>query len=154
MINGYFFIHIEAYCYCCDGARLCLHGTGPLAGRLFVGQMMYEQTWGSDGMILTGENRRNRRKPIPFPLFLTNHMWVDMSANSGLRVEKLVINRLSCDTASLGPCQQNGCFGNAAVLFNVLCYTCGTQKFTFLSVCQSVFRAHFIHPKGSFQFKQ
>jgi hypothetical protein len=36
----------------------CVCVTGPLTGHLYISQMLYEWTWSSGGMILTGENRR------------------------------------------------------------------------------------------------
>jgi hypothetical protein len=45
--------------YCCYRVKLCFW---PLTGPLSVPQMIYEWIWSSGGMILTGENRRNRRK--------------------------------------------------------------------------------------------
>jgi hypothetical protein len=50
-----------------------------------------------DGMILTGENRRNRRKTCPSAtLSTTNLTWTDLGANLGLRGE--ATNRLSPST--------------------------------------------------------
>jgi hypothetical protein len=52
------------------------------------------------GMILTGENRRTRRKPCPSAtLSTTNPTWIDPGANPGLRVERLATNRLSYGSA-------------------------------------------------------
>jgi hypothetical protein len=56
-----------------------------------------ERRWND---ILTGENRRTRRKTCPTAtLFTTNHTWVDPGANPGLRGERPAINDLSHGTA-------------------------------------------------------
>jgi hypothetical protein len=52
------------------------------------------------GMILTGENRRTRRKTCPSAtLSTTNPTWTDLGANPGLRGEGPVTNDLSHGTA-------------------------------------------------------
>jgi hypothetical protein len=48
---------------CCDGARLCLCGTGPLTGPLSIPQMIYVWIWNWGEMILTGETE----KPVKVP---------------------------------------------------------------------------------------
>jgi hypothetical protein len=54
------------------------------------------------GMILTGKNRRTRRKACPSAtLFTTNPTWIDPGANPGLRSERPATNDLSHGTASL-----------------------------------------------------
>jgi hypothetical protein len=40
----------------------------PLTGPLSIPQMIHEWIWSSGGMILTGENRRTLRNPVPVPL--------------------------------------------------------------------------------------
>jgi hypothetical protein len=53
-----------------------------------------------DGMILTGKNRRTRRKTCPSAtLSTTNPTWVDSGANQGLRGERAATNYLSHNTA-------------------------------------------------------
>jgi hypothetical protein len=134
-----FFIHMEAYC--CDVARLCLCGTGLLMGLLSIAQMIYERLWSSVGMILTGENVRTPRKPVSVPL-CPPQIPQGLIANPGLDGEKPATNRLSYDSAYTGPYKQNRRFGNVALSFAILYYTSGKQKFTFLSLYQSIFRAH------------
>jgi hypothetical protein len=52
-------------------------------------------------MILTGENRRTRRRTCPSAtLPTTNPTWIDPGANSGLRGERPATNDLSHGTAS------------------------------------------------------
>jgi hypothetical protein len=52
------------------------------------------------GMILTGENRRTRRKTCPSATFsTTNPTWTSQGANPGLCGEMLATNCLSHDTA-------------------------------------------------------
>jgi hypothetical protein len=52
-------------------------------------------------MILTGENRGTRRKTCPSATWsTTNPAWTDLGANTDLRGEKPVTNRLSYGTAS------------------------------------------------------
>jgi hypothetical protein len=52
------------------------------------------------GMILTGENRRTRRKTCPSAtLSTTNPTWIDPGTNSGLRCERTATNDLSHGTA-------------------------------------------------------
>jgi hypothetical protein len=54
------------------------------------------------GMILSGGNRRTRRKNYPSAtLSTTNPTWTDLGANPGLRGERPVTSRLSHGTASL-----------------------------------------------------
>jgi hypothetical protein len=54
------------------------------------------------GMILTGGNRRTRRKTCPSAtLSTTNPTWIDPGANPGLRGESPATNDLSRGTASL-----------------------------------------------------
>jgi hypothetical protein len=51
-------------------------------------------------MILTGENRRTRRKTCPSATLSTaNPTWIDPGANPGLRGERPASNRLSHGTA-------------------------------------------------------
>jgi hypothetical protein len=51
-------------------------------------------------MILTGENRRTRRKFRPSAnMSTTNSTWTDLGANPGLRGERPASNRLSHGTA-------------------------------------------------------
>jgi hypothetical protein len=53
------------------------------------------------GMILTGEDRRTRRKTCPSAtLSTTNPTWIDPDANPGLRGERPATNHLSHGTAS------------------------------------------------------
>jgi hypothetical protein len=52
------------------------------------------------GMILTGENRRTRRKTCPSATLSTNPTWIDPSANPGLRGEMPATNDLSHGTAA------------------------------------------------------
>jgi len=52
------------------------------------------------GIILTGENRRTRRKTCPSAtLSTTNPTWTDTGTNSGLSCERPATNRLSHNTA-------------------------------------------------------
>jgi hypothetical protein len=52
------------------------------------------------GMILTGENRRTRKKTCPSAtLSTTNPIWTDPCAKPGLRVDKPATNCLSHGTA-------------------------------------------------------
>jgi hypothetical protein len=54
------------------------------------------------GMILTGENRRTRRKTCPSAILSTTKpTWIDPGANPGLRGERPTINDLSHGTALL-----------------------------------------------------
>jgi hypothetical protein len=49
-------------------------------------QMIYERMWSSGVMILTGENRRTRRKTYPSAtLSTTNPTWSNLGTNAGLR---------------------------------------------------------------------
>lgn len=50
------------YCYCCDGARLCLCGNWPLADTSSNPQMIYKWIWSNSRMILARKNRRKRRE--------------------------------------------------------------------------------------------
>jgi hypothetical protein len=53
-----------------------------------------------NGMILTGENLRTRRKICPSAtLFSTNSIFTDPGANLGIRGEKPATNRLDHGTA-------------------------------------------------------
>jgi hypothetical protein len=80
----------------------CLCGTGPLTDPLSIPQMIHEWIWSSGGMILTGENRRTRRKTCPsVTLSTTNLTWAALGANMGLRREKPATNRLSHGPALL-----------------------------------------------------
>jgi hypothetical protein len=48
----------------------------PLTSPLSIPQIIYDRIWSSGGMILTGENRRTRRKTCPSTtLFTTNPTW-------------------------------------------------------------------------------
>jgi hypothetical protein len=54
-------------------------------------------------MMLTGEDRRTRRKTCPnTTLSTTNPTWIDPGANPGLRGERPATNRLSHGTLTLG----------------------------------------------------
>jgi hypothetical protein len=58
-----------------------------------------ERRW---NYILTGENRKTRRKTYPtVTLSTTNPTWVDPGTNPGLRGERPAINDLSHDTATI-----------------------------------------------------
>jgi hypothetical protein len=60
-------------------------GTGSLTAPLSIPQMIHEWIWSSGEMILTGENRRTRRKTCPSATLSTiNPTWTDLWANSGL----------------------------------------------------------------------
>jgi hypothetical protein len=60
-------------------------------------------------MILTGENRRSRRKTCPIaPLFATNPTRTDPGAIQGLRSDRLATGRLSHGTAFSGNYRPNG----------------------------------------------
>jgi hypothetical protein len=48
--------------YCWKWARLYKCGTRPVTDPMSIPQMTCEWIWGSDGMILSGENRRTRGK--------------------------------------------------------------------------------------------
>jgi len=55
----------------------------------------------NSGMILTGDNRRTRRKTChSATLFATNPTWTDAGANLGLCVKRQATNRLSHGTDS------------------------------------------------------
>jgi hypothetical protein len=55
---------------------------------LSIPQMIHEWLWSSSGMILTGENRRTRRKTwSSASLSATNPKWTALGANPGLRGE-------------------------------------------------------------------
>jgi hypothetical protein len=70
------------YFYFCDGVRLCLCGTGSLTGPLSISRMIHEWIWSNGGIILTGENRRTRRKTCPSAtLSTTNPTWTDLGTN-------------------------------------------------------------------------
>jgi hypothetical protein len=59
--------------------------------------------------ILTGKNRRTRRKTYPSnTLSPKNPTWIDSSANPGLRSERPATNRLSHGTASMCVVSVNG----------------------------------------------
>jgi hypothetical protein len=56
------------------------------------------------GMILTGENRRTRRKTCPSAtLFTINPTWIDPGANPDLRGKRPATNDLSHGTALFYP---------------------------------------------------
>jgi hypothetical protein len=75
--------------YCCDGVRLCLCVSAPLTG-----------PFSSSRMILTGENRRTRRKVSPSAsLSTTNPTLTALRANLGFSGEKPATKSLSYDTA-------------------------------------------------------
>jgi hypothetical protein len=60
------------------------------------------------GMILTGENRRTRRKTCPSDtLSTTNPTRIDPGANPGLRGERPATNDLSHDTSD---CHYSACY--------------------------------------------
>jgi hypothetical protein len=63
----------------------------------------------SDGeMILTGENRRTRRKTYPSAaLSTTNPTWIDPVTNPGLRGERPATNDLSHSTTHQSVTSQN-----------------------------------------------
>jgi hypothetical protein len=87
--------------FCCVGWNNVSVELLPLTGPLFIPQMIHEWIWSSGGMILTGENRRTRRKTCPSAtLSTTNYTWTDLVGNPGLRREKPATNRLSYDTAN------------------------------------------------------
>jgi hypothetical protein len=72
----------------------------PLTVPLSIPQMIHEWMWSSDGKILTGENRRTRRKTCPSATSSTkNHKWTVLGAKPGLRGEKPATNSLSYGTA-------------------------------------------------------
>jgi hypothetical protein len=62
----------KVLCYCYEGVRLCLYGIEAADG-LTVNSPGDMNDWSSGEMILTGENRRTRRKTCPSTtLFTTN----------------------------------------------------------------------------------
>jgi hypothetical protein len=66
----------------------------PPTGLLFFTQMMYDMD-SQDRIILTGENRRTRRKSCPIATLSTsNSTWTDPGANPRLRGERPAANRL------------------------------------------------------------
>jgi hypothetical protein len=68
--------------------------------------------------ILTGENRRTRRKTCPSAtLSTTNPTWIDLGANPGLRGERPVTNDLSHGTPRVG--DTNVSEEHAASIFRV-----------------------------------
>jgi hypothetical protein len=74
-------------------------GLPQLMGPLSSSQMMHEWIWSSREIILTGRNRRTRRKSCPSVTLSTNPTWIVLDANPGLRGGKPATNRLSCGTA-------------------------------------------------------
>jgi hypothetical protein len=86
------------------GVRLCLR-TAATNGPIVL-PSDYIWVWGSGGMmILTGENRRTRRKTCPSAtLSTTNPTWFDPAANPGLRGERPATNRLSHGTICAYSC--------------------------------------------------
>jgi hypothetical protein len=63
-----------------DEVRLCLCGTGPLLGPLSIPQMIREWIQSNGGVILTGENRRTRRKTCPSAtLSTTDPTWTSFT---------------------------------------------------------------------------
>jgi hypothetical protein len=65
----------------------------PPMGLLFIPQIIYEYAETRE-MILTGENRRTRRKPcLIATLSTTNATWTDRGVTPGLRGEKPATNR-------------------------------------------------------------
>jgi hypothetical protein len=63
----------------------CLWNCSPLS----IPQMIHEWIWNSDGMILTGENRRTRRQTCPSATSTTiNPKRIDPGSNLGHRGEK------------------------------------------------------------------
>jgi hypothetical protein len=79
--------HLIEICYCCDSVRLHLCGTAAANGPIVHPQMisLHEWIWSSGGMILTGENRRSRRKTCPSAtLSTTNPTWTVLGTNPGL----------------------------------------------------------------------
>jgi hypothetical protein len=80
---------VSIYC-CCYGVGLFLWNWAA------NGPIVREWIWSSGGIILTGENRRTRRRTCPSAtLCTTNSTWTVLSANPGLRGEKPATNRLS-----------------------------------------------------------
>jgi hypothetical protein len=85
------------------------YGDGGIFKLLRCVQNWRQSTWGhgilyadrrDGGMILTGENRRTRRKTCPSAtLSSTNPTWIDPGANPGLRGERPATNDLSHGTA-------------------------------------------------------
>jgi hypothetical protein len=77
-------------------------GVGPVPKRGCLLTLAYYlfPRWYEFRMILTGENRRTRRKTYPSTtLSTTNPTWIDPCANPGLRGERPSTNDLSYDTA-------------------------------------------------------
>jgi hypothetical protein len=71
---------------------------GPVTGPLSILQIIYEWLWICGGMILTGWNRRTRRKTSSSAILSNaNHKWTDAGANPGLG-ERSATNRLSHGT--------------------------------------------------------
>jgi hypothetical protein len=68
----------------------------PLTVPWSIPQIIQEWIQNNGRMILTGENRRTRRKTCPS---VTLPTWTDLGANPGLRGEKPATNRLSYGTA-------------------------------------------------------
>jgi hypothetical protein len=65
---------------------MCLCGTGSLKGPLSILHMIHEWIWSSGGMILTGENRRTRKKTCPSAtLSTTNPTRTNLGAKPSLR---------------------------------------------------------------------
>jgi hypothetical protein len=63
------------------------------------------------GMILTGENRRTRRKTCPSAtLSTTNPTWIDPGANPGLRGERPATNHLSHGMALYSSYLSHSCY--------------------------------------------
>jgi hypothetical protein len=89
-------------CYCRDGIRLCPYGTGPLTGPLSIPQLIHQWIWSSGGMILTGENRRTRKKGCRgSTLCTTKPTLTDLGANPGLSGKKPTKSRPSYGTTAM-----------------------------------------------------
>lgn len=66
----------------------------PLIGPLSVPQMIHERIWSSDGMILTGKTKGQRKTCPSATLSTTKPTWTSLGANPGLLGEKPVSNCL------------------------------------------------------------
>jgi len=85
-----------------NGVRPCLW-TPSTNGPVVHPKMMYEYGEPRWNDVLTGENRRTRRKPSRSSTFsTTNPTWIDTDANPGFRGARPVTNDLSHGTAGQG----------------------------------------------------
>jgi hypothetical protein len=77
------------------------------------------------GMILTGKNRRTRRKTCPSAtLSTTNPTWIYPGANPGLRGERSTTNDLIHGTAHTWPLKEDERLKSLPIFMSVRCCRC------------------------------